>query len=268
MGPFKSTFSHLGHKATPAVATNMAIDSWCDQLSAQPAGFVKKVQVCTALTTGQDGCDTPGNKTHHHTLLRVILAPTSGNASEDVLLIERVLSIDGTHHSVAPISQPPSKGGTLDHPAVHDHICIVSDGPSSALTPHPEVERTLKFGRGSPSPYLALSEFVQVLRFVSRTTILARMGGDCKYQSRSFAFTCLAALTPRLPPPIRAQKGMNTDVEDEGDMVDDSIFELCSEAFLVQIPWLVKDDESVQALAVIEALKDGPRSGVETRLYH
>ena len=164
--------------------------------------------MCTALAPGEDALGTPLAKDHHHTLLQVFLVPNHSGpgASEDTLLIERVLSTGGAYHSVTPITETFSTGGTLPHPDVHDRICTIADGPSTALAHHLEVERTLTFGDRASEPRITLAQFAQILEFVSRTTKLICDGGDCRFQSRSFAFTCLAALSPTLPP----QKGVGT----------------------------------------------------------
>ncbi|KAH0828937.1 hypothetical protein J3R83DRAFT_2361 [Lanmaoa asiatica] len=288
----KSALSHLSRKSTPIVATNMSLDSWCHQLRTQPTRFVKKIEMCTALAAGRDAWGTLVGKTHYHTLIRVFLitAPGGPGASEDVLLVERVLSTGGSYHSVTPIAESFSAGGTLFHPDILDRICIVSEGPSTALAHHLEAERTLAFGDGSSEHHLTLAQFAQILDFVSRTTMLICAGGDCKFQSRSFSFTCLAALAPRLPPPTSTRRagevvGMNAQYGEE--MVDDSVFELGAEAFLGQVPWLVKDSVSAQAVSIlfrrsddvrmlrllaqlrlIGALKDEPRGRAKARLYH
>lgn len=247
----RSAFSRLCHKSAPVVATNMSIDSWCHQLRTYPTRLVKKIDMCTALAAGQDAWNVPIDKTHLHTLLRVTLVPPTSSASEDVLLVERVLSTGGAYHSVTPISESFSTGGTLFHPQVHDRICVITDGPSTALAHHLEVERTLVFGNGSSEPHLTLAQLAQILEFVSRMTTLICAGGDCKFQSRSFAFTCLAALTPILPPPTLVRKGGEGVGMNGSDLVDDSVFELSAETFLVQVPWLVRDPESMQAVSML-----------------
>ena len=281
---FKSALFHLSHKSTPVVATNMSVDGWCHQFGTHSTRFVRKVEICTALAAGQDAWGTSMDKTHLHTLLRVFLVPTRSGpgASEDVLLIERVLSTGGAYHSVTSVSDAFSTSGTLFHPDAHDRICVISDGPSTALAHHLEVERTLTFGNGPSEPCLTLAQFAQILEFVSRTTMLVCAGGDCKFQSRSFAFTCLAALTPSLPPAKFVRKGgeaVGTNVKFGEDLVDDSVFELGAETFLVQVRWLVKDSVSMQAVSLhlaevicwklklfpaeIDRVVEGPASGEE-----
>ena len=79
-------------------------------------------------------------------------------------------------------------------------------------------------------------------------------GGDCKFQSRSFAFTCLAALTPNLLPSTLVRKGSEgagMNVKYDADLMDDSAFELGAEAFLVQVPWLVRDPVSMQVVSIL-----------------
>ena len=244
---FKSPFS-LSRKSTPVVATNMSLDSWCHQSHARSTRFIKKVEMCTALVAGEDALGAPLGKDHHHTLLRVFLAPTrrGPDASEDTLLIERVLSAGGAYHSVTPIAETFPTGGTLFHPNVHDRICVIADGPSTSLAHHLEVERTLTFGDRTSEPRITLAQFAQILAFVSRTTKLIYDGGDCRFQSRSFVFTCLAALAPTLPP----RKGVGTRFGCGAEMVDDSVFELSAEAFLAQVPWLVRDPASMQAVSI------------------
>ena len=248
MAFFKSVFSRFHHESTPLVTTNMCIDSWCHQLRTQPTRFVKKIEMCTALTTGKDARNIPVDKTHLHTLLRVSVLPmpSGPGAEEDVLFIERVLSTGRAYHSVTPVSDALSTGGTLFHPDVHDRVCVVSNGPSSELVHHLQVERILAFGSGPSDPHLTLVQFAQVLEFVSRTTKLICPGGDCKFQSRSFAFTCLAALTPSLPPPTVVHKG-----GERSNLLDDSVFEHGAEAFLGQVPWLVRDPASIQAVSCL-----------------
>jgi len=210
---------------------------------------VRKVEICTALAAGKDAWGTLIDKTHHHTLLRVCLEPSSDTASEDIVLVERVLSTAGSFHSVTPIEGTLSTGGTLFHPDVHDRICIISAGPSTALAHDLEVERTLKFGDGSSTPRLTLAQLAQVLDFVSRTTSVICAGGDCKFQSRSFAFTCMAALTPSLPASTSVRKGgeaIRMNVSHEADLADDSVFEMGAETILAQVPWLSSEIVSMQ----------------------
>ena len=201
-----------------------------------------------ALAPGEDALGTPLAKDHHHTLLRVFLVPNRSGpgASEDTLLIERVLSTGRAYHSVTPIAEMFPTGGTLFHPDIHDRICAIADGPSTALAHHLEVERTLTFGDCASEPRITLAQFAQILEFVSRTTKLICDGGDCRFQSRSFVFTCLAALAPTLPP----RKGVGTRVGCGVEMVDDSVFELSAETFLGQVPWLVRDPASMQAVSI------------------
>ena len=204
--------------------------------------------MCTALAAGEDAWGTPLSEGHHHTLVRVFLVPTRSvtGASEDTFLIERVLSTGGAYHSTTPIAETFPTGGTLFHPDVHDRICVIADGRSTALAHQLEVERTLTFGDRASKPRITLAQFAQILDFVSRTTKMICDGGDCRFQSRSFAFTCLAALAPTVPP----QKGAGTRVGCWAEMVDDSVFELSAEAFLVQVPWLVGDPASIQAVSI------------------
>jgi hypothetical protein len=204
--------------------------------------------MCTALVAGEDALGTPLGKDHHHTLLRVFLVPTRNDpgASEDTLLIERVLSTGGAYHSVTPVAESFSTGGSLFHPDVHDRICVIADGPSTSLAHHLEVERTLTFGDRISESHITLAQFAQILAFVSRTTQLICDGGDCRFQSRSFVFTCLAALAPTLPP----RKGVGTRIGCGAEMLDDSVFELSAEAFLGQVPWLVRDSASMQAVSL------------------
>ncbi|KAF8557943.1 hypothetical protein OG21DRAFT_144583, partial [Imleria badia] len=239
-------------------------NSWCNQSLTQSTRSVQKVELCTALCTGEDAWGTPLGKDHHHTLLRVFLVPTCNgpDAEADTLLIERVLSTGGAYHSVTPITETFPAGGTLFHPNIHDRVCIIIDGPCTALAHDLHVERTFPFGDSA----LILTQFSEILAFVGRTTELICDGGDCRFQSRSFAFTCLVALSPTLPP-RKAGDGAGTRVVGGPEMVDDSVFELGSEAFLVQVPWLVRDPASIEALKLIEALKDKPRE-MGTRLYH
>jgi len=248
MTHFKSLFSRSSRKSTPVVATNMSLDSWCQKSYTQSTRFVQKVEMCTALCVGGDGpWGSPLDKDHHHTLLRVFLAPklSGPGGSEDTLLVERVLSTGGAYHSVTPIAETFSTGGTLFHPEVHDRICVV-DGPSTALAHHLEVERTLAFGDRA----ITLSQFSQILGFVSRMTKLVCDGGDCRFQSRSFVFTCLAAMAPTLPP-RNAGSGVGGRVGCGKDVVDDSVFELSAEAFLGQAPWLVRDPGLMDAVSIL-----------------
>ncbi|KAG8220537.1 hypothetical protein J3R82DRAFT_3253 [Butyriboletus roseoflavus] len=266
---FKSAFPLLSHKSAPVVATNTSLDTWCHQLPIQPSRFVRKVDMCTARAWGQDAWGTPVGKFHQHTLLRVSLFSTSGGPDtyEDTLLIERVLSTGGSYHSVTPIAEEFSTGGTLFHPDVHDRMCGIAVGPSTAIAHHLQVERTLAFGEGSSEPHLTLAQLALILDFVSRTTMMICAGGDCKFQSRSFAFTCLAALAPSLPPSTLMRREGMKDV-DGAEVLDDSIFELGAEAFLGQVPWLVKDPASLHALRLIGVLKDEPQKRATARLYH
>lgn len=253
--PTMRFFSRLLHKSTPVIATNMALDSWCHQSHTPSARFVQKVELCTALSTGEDAWGAPvvKNHHHHHTLLRVSLAPirSSTGPSEDTFLIERVLSTGGAYHSVTPIGETFAPGGTFFHPDVHDRICVIADGPSTTIAQNIVVERTLLFGDGK----LSLAKFAQIIGFVGRMTRMICDGGDCKFQSRSFAFTCLTALTPTIPP-RRAGEGKAATVKCGGEIVDDSVFELTSEAFLGQVPWLVSDSESESWQAVSQLVVD------------
>ena len=251
----RSVLSRFSHKHSPVVATNMSIDSWCHHLRIQPTRFITKIEMCTALATGKDAWWPPIDKPHPHTLLRVSLVPTpSGPSLSEDILIERVLSTEGVCHSVAPLSEAFSYGGSFVRPEVHDRICVVSGGPSTALTHRLEVERTLVFGTAENdhrfgSQQLTLAQFAQILDFVSRMTTLICAGGDCKHQSRSFAFTCLAALTPSLPPPTLVRKRDSRNIQCASELVDDSVFESGAETFLGQVPWLVRDRDSVQAVS-------------------
>ena len=253
MTHFKSTLSHLLHKSTHVVATDMALDSWCQQTTTnwQSTRFVQKVELCTALCAGLDAWGMPLGNHHHHTLLRVFLgsAHNDPGTSADTLLIERVLSTGGCHHSVTPITETFATGGTLLHPDVHDRICALIEGPSTTLARDLEVERTLTFSDRA----LTLAEFAEILAFVSRSTKMICDGGDCKFQSRSFAFTSLAALAPTLPPRTVGE-GVGTRTGCGPEMVDDSVFELSSEAFLVQVPWLVRDPASLEAVRTFFSL--------------
>lgn len=286
MALFRSPFSRFSHKSTPVVATNMSLDSWCHQSHDQSTRLVRKVEMCTALSAGEDARGTPLDKYHHHTLLRVSLAPSRSGPgpSADTLLIERVLSTGGAYHSVTPIGEALSTSSALLYPDVHDRICIIVDGSSTTLAHHLEVERTLAFSNRTSEPHITLTQLAQILAFVSRTTKLMCEGGDCRFQSRSFVFTCLVALAPSLPP-RKIGEGLGTRVGCGADVVDDSVYELSAEAFLVQVPWLVRDPVSMQAVGIllvadmsdadailqlelIEVLKDGPREGARARLYH
>ena len=277
-------FSRLSHKLAPTIATNMSLDSWCHSSPTQPTRFVQKVELCTAVATGQDAWGMPLSKNHHHTLLRVSLTPTrnrlGSSTSADTLLVERILSTCGEHHSVTPITERFSTSGSLFHPDIHDRVCVVSSGPSSTLARRLVVERSLVFGDHPSEPRLSLAQLAQILAFVSRTTKRMCDGGDCRFQARAFAFTCLAALAPRVPPRrVGETRG--------GGMVDDSVFELSAEAFLGQVPWLVGDPASMQAvsthicmceydadtdtiwqLKLIGAFKDERRERARARLYH
>ncbi|KAF8557458.1 hypothetical protein OG21DRAFT_316270 [Imleria badia] len=269
MTPFK--FSRLSRKLTPTVATNMSLDAWCQSSPTQSTRLVQRVELCTALAAGQDAWGMPLSKNHHHTLLRVFLAPTrtdpSPNSSADTLLIERVLSTCGEHHSVTPITQTFSTNGSLFHPDVHDRVCVITDGTSTALARHLVVERTLAFSDRPSEPRLCLAQLAQILSLVSRTTKMICDGGDCRFQARAFAFTCLAALAPSVPPK-RAGKGVGTRVECGGEVMEDSVFELSAEAFLGQVPWLVGDPASMQTLKLIGEFKDERRERARARLYH
>ncbi|KAF8120855.1 hypothetical protein EV363DRAFT_1367435 [Boletus edulis] len=227
MSLFKSPFSCLSHKSTPPVA----------------------VEMCTALCAGDDAWGTPLDKNHLHTLIRVLLVPTAtgSDASEVTLLIGRVLSTGGAFHSLAPVSGTLSSGGTLFHPDVHDRVCVI-EGSSTTVSRGLVVERTLAFGDRA----LTLTQFAQILEFVSRTAKLVCDGGDCKFQSRSFAFMCLSA--------SKASSG--------SEPVGDSVFELAAEAFLGQASWLVRDAASMQTLELMSALKEDSRGRARPRLYH
>ncbi|KAI9455828.1 hypothetical protein HD554DRAFT_2317646 [Boletus coccyginus] len=262
---FKFPFSRRSRKSTPVAATNMSLDSWCQKSYTQSTRFVQKVEMCTALCVGEYGAwGSPLDKDHHHTLLRVFLAPKLGGSSgsEDTLLIERVLSTGGEYHSVTPVAETFSSGGTLLHPEVHDRICIV-DGPSTALAHHLEVERTLMFGDSA----ITLAHFSQILGFVSQVTKLVCDGGDCRFDSRSFVFTCLAAMTPTLPPRA-AGSGVGGRIGCGRDVVDDSVFELGAEAFLGQVPRLVSDPRLMKVFKMIVVLKGQSRGRARARLYH
>ncbi|KAI9573333.1 hypothetical protein HD554DRAFT_2060991 [Boletus coccyginus] len=266
MTPFRSPFSRFSRKSTPTVATNTSLDSWCQKSCTQSTSFVQRVEMCTALCGGEDHWGTPVGKDHHHTLLRVFLAPQSNDPSapEDTLLIERVLSTLGAYHSVTPVAETFSMDGTLFHPEVHDRVCAIVDGPSTALARHLEVERTLTFDDCA----ITLAQFAQILALVSRMpTELVCDGGNCRFQSRSFTFTCLAALAPTLPPRNVGER-VSRRVGRGEEMVDDSVFELGAAASLVQVPWLVSDPASMEALKMIEVLQDEPRGRARARLYH
>ncbi|KAF8131855.1 hypothetical protein EV363DRAFT_1329337 [Boletus edulis] len=264
MSLFKSPFSCLSHKSTPPVAMNMALNSWFHKTHAQPIRFIQKVEMCTALCAGDDAWGTPLDKNHLHTLIRVFLVPTAtgSDASEDTLLIERVLSTGGAFHSVAPISGTLSSGGTLFHPNVHDRVCVI-EGSSTTVSRGLVVERTLAFGDRA----LTLTQFAQILEFVSRTAKLVCDGGDCKFQSRSFAFMCLSALAPTIPPRNTGERSASK-ASSGSEPVDDSVFELAAEAFLGQVSWLVRDAASMQTLELMSALKEDARGRVRPRLYH
>ena len=213
----KSPFAHLPHKSAPVVATDMSLESWCQQSHTQSTRLVQKVELCTALCSGEDAWGTPLGKDHHHTLLRVFLGPTRGGPGPlaDTLLVERVLSTGGACHSVIPIAETFPASGTPFHPDIHDRICVVIKGPSTTLARDLQVERTLTFRNRA----LTLAQFAEILAFVSWMTKMVYDGGECKFQSRSFAFTSLAALAPTLPP---VGEGMDTR---RPEMVDDLVFQ-------------------------------------------
>jgi len=71
-------------------------------------------------------------------------------------------STSGTYHSVTPIVEMFLIGGAPFHPEVHDQICVIVDGLSTAIAHHLEVEWTLVFGDCA----LTLAQFAQVLAFV------------------------------------------------------------------------------------------------------
>ncbi|KAG6373690.1 hypothetical protein JVT61DRAFT_8085 [Boletus reticuloceps] len=229
------------HKST----MNMALNSWFHKTHAQPTRFIQKVEMCTALCAGDDTWGTPVDKNHLHTLIRVFLVPTatSSDASKDTLLIERVLSTGGAFHSVAPIPGTLSSGGTLLHPDVHERVCVI-EGPSATFARGLVVQRTLTFGDRA----LTLAQFAQILEFVSRTAKLVCDGGDCTYQSRSFAFMCLSAMAPIIPPRKRAEESASK-ASFGSEPVDDSVFELAAEAFLAQVSLLFRDAASMQTVS-------------------
>ncbi|KAG6374514.1 hypothetical protein JVT61DRAFT_4560 [Boletus reticuloceps] len=157
--------------------------------------------------------------------------------------------------------------GTPSHPDVHYRVCSLWDGPFTALAHDLVVERTLKFGDWAVEPRLTLAEFAQILAFASQSTKQSCDDGDCRFQSRSFAFTCLAALAPSLPPRESGEE-VDTNFVRGTETEDDAVFELGAEAFLGQAPWLVRDSASMQALELIKSLKDDPREMARARLYH
>jgi len=260
-----STFSRLSLKSmSVAASTSTSLGSWCRKLPIDPVRFVQKVEICSALATGEDAWGTPVDQAHYHTLLRVSLVPSpdGARASEDVLLIERVLSTGGAYHSVTPISETfsGSPGGSLFHPDVHDRVCVTIEGSSDAPARHLDVERTLVFGDGFAAPRLALVQLARILDFVSRATLLICAGGDCKFQSRSFAFTCMAALCPNFPPPTVGRKtgrGVCMNSKHGENIIDDIVFEQSAEGFLCHVPWLVQrgDTASKEALLLMLSLK-------------
>ncbi|KAF8423177.1 hypothetical protein L210DRAFT_3653897 [Boletus edulis BED1] len=244
---------------------NMAMNSWFHNTHAQPTRFIRKVEMCTALCAGDDAWGTPLDKNHLHTLIRVFLVPTvtGSDAFEDTLLIERVLSTGGAFHSVAPISGTLSSGGTLLHPNVHDRVCVIG-GSSSIFARGLVVERFLTFVGGSA---LALAQFAQILEFVSRTAKLVCDGGDCQYQSRSFAFMCLSAMAPTIPPRKTGEES-ESKASSGSEPVDDWVFELAAEAFLAQVSRLFRDAASMQTLELISAFKEDSRGRVRPWLCH
>ncbi|KAF8437279.1 hypothetical protein L210DRAFT_3547381 [Boletus edulis BED1] len=265
---FNFPFTRLTHRSKPAVATNLTLNSWSHQSYTHSARFVQKIEMCTAVCAGDDAWGTPIDHDHHHTLLRVSLVPTtnSPDGSQDTLLIERVLSTGGAFHSVAPINETLSSGGTILHPDVHDRVCVIYEGSSTTIARGLVVERTITSGGRA----LSLIQLAQILEFVGRTTAVICDGGDCKFQSRAFAFTCLAAMTPTIPP-RKAGEGSASRASSGSEPIDDSVFELTAEAFLAQVSWLVvrdRDAASMQALELIGALKEGPRGRARARLYH
>ena len=254
---FRSPFSHPLHNSTP-IASNMSIDLFCGRLHTEATRFVRKIEICTAVAKGNDFWVAPNDNTHLHTLLRVFLEPidSSSEASEDVVLIERFLASVGAYHSVTPIIEALPFSGTLLRPDVHDRVCVILDGPSTSLAEHLEVERTLLFGDGllgdgSSGFRLTLAELGQILEFVSRATRLVCAGGDCKYQSRTFAFACMGALTPRLPPCTLVRKPGESVAFNGSMTMNDSVFELFAMTFLDQVSGLFNDASSLQAVSLL-----------------
>ena len=267
----------LARKSSPIAETNMSLASWCQEAATQTTRFVKKVEMCTALCAGEDAWGLPLGTNHHHTLLRISLAPNGSSRSADTLFIERILSTCGEHHSVTPISDRLPDSGTLYHPDVHDRTCVLSNGwrlGKHTVASHLVVERTLAFDErvsvsrssfrsssaSTSGPCLTLAQLAQILGLVGRSTKLVCDGGDCRFQSRAFAFTCMAALAPRVPPPKSAQGvGLGVGGERRGRgrsqdaakiVMDDSVLELSAETFLGQVPWLVGDKASMDAVSI------------------
>ncbi|KAG9316485.1 hypothetical protein JVU11DRAFT_2521 [Chiua virens] len=118
------------------IVDSYAAETWHYLAAADPTRLVRKVDLCTALATGRDAWDDPVDQDHLHTFLMVTLVSTPG-LSDDVYLVERVLSTGGAYHSVTPIEEGLSKGGSLFHPDVHDRICVVPEDQSTAARASP-----------------------------------------------------------------------------------------------------------------------------------
>ncbi|KAG6370188.1 hypothetical protein JVT61DRAFT_12336 [Boletus reticuloceps] len=194
---FNFPFTRLTHRSKPVVATNLTLNSWSHQSYTHQLGLSKKLRCVRPSVRAT----TPGA----HQLTMTTITPCCGcpwcppqtvlMGSQDTLLIERVLSTGGAFHSVAPINETLSSGGTLLHPDVHDRVCVVYEGSSTTIARGLVVERTITFGGRALSLIQA-----QILEFIGRTTAVICDGGDCKSQSRAFAFMCLAVMTPTVPP--------------------------------------------------------------------
>ena len=191
---------HHRHPESAVLYHTSSLDVWPSELADKPDRFITKIESCSAhtMTAGHDGCPGVVNKEHHHTFLRVTLAPTKDHP-EDTVFVERVLTEQGrATHSVIPVAADVLSldgGDTL-----HDHACMILEGSPSALIHghHLKIDRTIHFSR-CPDRQLSLYELATLLRFISAHGLRAvSIGLDtaCETYSKWFSRATMSALAP------------------------------------------------------------------------
>ncbi|KAF8553463.1 hypothetical protein OG21DRAFT_1497669 [Imleria badia] len=196
---------HHGHLEASIVYHSSALDVWPCELINKPDRFIDKIEACSAhtMTPGHDGCPPVVDKEHHHTFLRVTLAPSEGHPGETIF-IERVLTEqDKATHSVIPVAPDadaatPNDATPYEGDTFHDHACIILQGSPSTLIHdhHIKIDREIEFA-SCPDRQLSLYELATFLRFLSTRGLRAvSIGLDtaCETYSKWFCRATMCAL--------------------------------------------------------------------------
>ncbi|KAF8128154.1 hypothetical protein EV363DRAFT_1400648 [Boletus edulis] len=198
---------HHHHPEAHVLYHSSSLHVWPSELVDKADRFVEMIESCSAhtMTPGHDGCPPTVDKGHHHTFLRVTVAP-SGDQPEEIIFVERVLKEGkSAPHSVIPIaadaeSLPQEVTTSWDGDTLYDQACVILEGSPSAVIhcDNVKVDRMVKFS-GCPDRKLSLYELATVLQFISAHGLRAvSIGLDtaCETYSKWFSRATLSMLSP------------------------------------------------------------------------